>query len=174
MTIVHTTFSAGDGETEKGSGVNQVGDEAESAEAETGWWLRVELHNHLDSCTLVLDGELRDTSIAALEAQVDQLGCLRCDDVTLDVHGLRGIDAVGANVLLGLHHYVDGRGGRLRIVGATERIGAALHQFALEYSEADDELTRTLDGSAPLESAGPECAPHVGPDRTQGAHRPPG
>jgi anti-anti-sigma factor len=125
-----------------------TGDDASGADRGSGSWLRVELHGRLDSCTLVLDGELRAMSIAALEAQVDELGRLHCDDVTLDLRGLRGIDAVGANVILGLHHYVEGRGGRFWISGPTEPVAAAFHQFALEYTEADEELTSTLDASA--------------------------
>lgn len=46
------------------------------------------------------------------EAQVDQLGCIPCDDVVVDASGLTVLDAVGANVFHGLYHYVNGRGAR--------------------------------------------------------------
>jgi anti-anti-sigma factor len=128
-------------------------------------WLGVELHSHGRTCTLTLRGELRATSLAALEAQVDQLGCVPCDDVVVDVHQLAALDSVGANVLLGLHHYVDGRGGHLRIIGATAAIASALHQYALEYSEADVGLTSALDGSGPL-PASPRTRPEAGSERS--------
>jgi len=102
---------------------------------------------------LVLRGSLCGTSIAALEAQVDQLGCVPCDDVTVDLRGLRAIDPVGANVLLGLYHYVDGRGGRLRITGATDRIAITLRQYVVEYAEVDGGLADTIFGPADLTTA---------------------
>jgi anti-anti-sigma factor len=129
--------------------MNNIGDLSADSRG-PGPWLRVELHSYGRTCTLVLHGELCDTSIAALEAQVDQLGCIPCDDVIVDVRELAALDSVGANVLLGLHHYVDGRGGHLRVMGATGEIATILHQYALEYAEADEGLTATLDGSSPL------------------------
>jgi anti-anti-sigma regulatory factor len=108
-------------------------------------WLRVELLSH--SRTLVLDGALSDTSIAAQEAQVDQLGCIPCDLVVVDASGLTALDAVGANVLLGLYHYVHGRGGTLRITGARGPIATTLRQYAVEYAEADEAVTGAIDDS---------------------------
>jgi anti-anti-sigma factor len=108
-------------------------------------WLRVELHQGDRSCTLVLRGTLSHTSITALEAQMDQLGCLPCHEVVVDVRGLTALDAVGANVLLGLYYYVDARGGHLRIVGAAGPIATTLRQYAIEYAEAEDSLTNTID-----------------------------
>jgi ABC-type transporter Mla MlaB component len=124
----------------------------------SGDWLRVELHSQERTCTLVLSGALRDTSIAALAAQVDQLGCVPCDDVVVDVSRLTALDPTGANVLLGLYHYVDGRGGNLRIVGATGPIATALHQYAREYAEADDALSQTIEDPPTLspETLAPE------------------
>jgi hypothetical protein len=52
---------------------------------------------------------------------------------------------VGANVLLGLFHYVNGRGGTLRISGARGSIATTLRQYAVEYAETDDALTKAID-----------------------------
>jgi anti-anti-sigma regulatory factor len=107
--------------------------------------LRAELRSQDRTSTLVLRGTLGTTSIAALEAQVDQLGCIPCDDVVVDVGGLTALDPVGAKVLLGLYHYVGGRGGTLRITGATGAIATILSRYAIEYAEADGELARAID-----------------------------
>jgi len=96
--------------------------------------LRVELQSHGRTCTLALFGVLSATSIAALEAQIDQLGCIPCDAVVVDVRGLRGLDPVGANVLLGLDHYVDGRGGCLWITGAVGQVAMTLRNCACEWA----------------------------------------
>lgn len=96
-----------------------------------GDWFQVELRSDETSCTLILSGALCGTSIAALEAQVDQLGATPCDQVVVDVSGLTEVDSVGASVLLGLSHYVAARGGELKIVGATGRVGSTLHASTL-------------------------------------------
>ena len=136
----------------EGGGVTSTQETAKDESASESW-LRVELHARGRTCTLVLRGSLCGTSIAALEAQVDQLGCVPCDDVTVDLRGLRAIDPVGANVLLGLYHYVDGRGGRLRITGATDRIAITLRQYVVEYAEVDGGLADTIFGPADLTTA---------------------
>ena len=92
-------------------------------------WLRVELDGDGRSCTLTLVGALCASSIAALDAQVDQLGSVCCDDVVVDLAGLFFIDHVGTNVLVGLQHYVSGRGGRLTIVGAVGQVALLLQAF---------------------------------------------
>jgi anti-anti-sigma factor len=92
--------------------------------------LAVELESAGRSCRLVLHGSLCDTSIAALEAQVDQLGCLPCDEVIVDMRYLTSLDPVGANVLVGLYHYVVGRGGQLRVTSARGDVSAVLHATA--------------------------------------------
>jgi anti-anti-sigma factor len=109
---------------------------------------RVELQSRGRTCILVVSGRLTAASIAALEAQVDQLGCLPCDDVVVDAAGLTALDPVGANVLLGLFHYVNGRGGTLRISGARGSIARTLRQYAVEYAETDVALTEAIDESA--------------------------
>jgi ABC-type transporter Mla MlaB component len=82
-----------------------------------GTVLSVTLDAHGAVCRLHLAGKLVRTSIAALEAQIDQLGCLAFERVVVDLVGLTGLDAVGANVLHGLQAYVHGRGGSLEVVG---------------------------------------------------------
>jgi hypothetical protein len=106
------------------------------------------------------------TSIAALEAQVDQLGCIPCDDVVVDGGGLVAIDPVGANVLLGLHHYVGGRGGTLRITGATGPIATILRRYAIEYAEADEDGARAIDDpAAETEPGSAAPSPGLGGDQ---------
>ena len=75
---------------------------------------------------LRLKGVLGATSIAALETQIDQLGCMDCQNVCVDLSELRGIDGVGVNVLNGLHDYVQGRGGHLELEGAIGQVADEL------------------------------------------------
>jgi anti-anti-sigma factor len=89
--------------------------------------LQVELDATGPSCRLTLNGTLCDTSLTALEAQVDQLGCLPCELVVVDIHHLNRLDSAGAKVLLGLYHYVTARGGELWLSGAQDQIITSLH-----------------------------------------------
>jgi anti-anti-sigma factor len=91
----------------------------------------VELVGDGPTCTLTLSGSLSGTSIAALEAQVDQLGSTPCRDVIIDVRLLSAIDQVGVNVLVGLNHYVEARGGQMTVVGASGEVAAALRNCEL-------------------------------------------
>ena len=75
---------------------------------------------------LTVRGALCAGSIAALEAQVDQLGCVSCRDVIIDLRHLSELDPIGANVILGLYHYVVGRGGELRVIVPPGRVAAVL------------------------------------------------
>jgi anti-anti-sigma regulatory factor len=79
------------------------------------------------SCRLTLHGALCGTSLAALEAQVDQLGCLPCEQVIVDMGHLTEIDEVGAKVVLGLYYYVLGRGGTLRLTAMSGPVAEILH-----------------------------------------------
>jgi anti-anti-sigma regulatory factor len=88
--------------------------------------LSVELLSTGSLCRLVLRGELCDITLAALEAQVDQLGCMPCQDVVVDLRSVVRLDAVGANVLLGLYHYVIARGGTFGVTEAPEEVAAVL------------------------------------------------
>jgi anti-anti-sigma factor len=101
-------------------------------------WLRVELETNVNSSTMAISGVLSGTSIAALEAQIDQLGSTPCEDVVLDLRHLRALDRRGAMALVGLYHYVKARGGQLRILGARPRIAGALLQVVLHDSKQVD------------------------------------
>jgi len=90
--------------------------------------LQVELITSGGTCALVLCGDLRDTTLMALEAQVDQLGCLPCDEVVVDLRHLSAMDAVGANVILGLSYYVVARGGTFRITDACPEVNVTLQE----------------------------------------------
>ena len=100
------------------------------SQEETAPFLEVDLDSSAPTCRLILRGALCNTFIAALEAVVDQLGCLPCKSVTLELGHLTTLDAVGANVILGLYHYIVGRGGELRVSGATGPIAATLRLAA--------------------------------------------
>jgi len=117
-------------------------------------WLRAALRSHGRTCTLVLCGALCTSSIAILEVQVDHLGCLPCDDAVVDVRGLKTIVTVGANVLLGLYHYIQGRGGRLRFTGATDQIALVLRHRVAESVEGDA-LSRHMTGGRPTSTSHP-------------------
>jgi anti-anti-sigma factor len=88
------------------------------------------------SCTLTLIGELNGTSIPALEAQIDQIGCSDCENVVLDVSGLASIDSVGLSVLTGLDHYVHGLGAHLTVIGARGQVAEALAATSLDLVDA--------------------------------------
>lgn len=88
--------------------------------------LTVELAMDGPSTTVRLRGALHAGSLAALEAQIDQLGCTPCTQVAFDLSELTELDAVGAGLLKGLGHYVEARGGRFRFNGARPAVAAAL------------------------------------------------
>jgi anti-anti-sigma factor len=89
--------------------------------------LQVELETTGTICRLTLRGHLCATSLSALEAQVDQLGCVPCERVVVDLRHLDSLDPVGAKVILGLSHYVVGRGGEMWVTPAVQRVTASLH-----------------------------------------------
>lgn len=89
-------------------------------------------------CVLTITGELNRTSIAALEMQIDQIGCSECDDVVLDVAGLRRLDPIGASVLIGMGHYVRALGGRLTVTGASGQVAETLATTRLALGQAPD------------------------------------
>ncbi|MDE3204849.1 MAG: STAS domain-containing protein [Acidobacteriota bacterium] len=69
-------------------------------------------------CTLRLRGRLDAQTVVLLSRHVDFLGCQWCDEVLIDLEAVTAIDRVGANCLVGIGHYVRGRGGRFRVVAA--------------------------------------------------------
>jgi anti-anti-sigma regulatory factor len=102
--------------------------ESAAVRVESDDWLSVELQDIDGSCRLLLEGALCGTSIAALQAQIDQIGTMSCEDVVVDVSKLTKLDRRGEGVLFGLYHYVVGRGGKLRFVGAKGWLATAIRQ----------------------------------------------
>jgi anti-anti-sigma factor len=100
--------------------------------------LEVTLESSAATCRLILRGSLCVTTIAALQSQIDQLGCAPCHEVVVDMHGLTEMDTVGAKVVLGLYHYVVGRGGQLRVRGPLSHIAATLDSVAESVIPVDD------------------------------------
>jgi anti-anti-sigma regulatory factor len=98
------------------------------AAADVAEQLTVDLTVQNRTCYLVLSGSLCGASIAALEAKVDQLGCLPCHDVLVDIGSLTDLDEVGAKVILGLCHYVEGRGDRLSVTTAPPAVAAVMER----------------------------------------------
>jgi anti-anti-sigma factor len=94
--------------------------------------LQVELEAQGPTCLLTLRGELCGGSLAALAAQVDQLGSLPCDQVVVDMGQLTQLDQAGAKVILGLYYYVLGRGGALRIIGTAGPVAETLRAAGAE------------------------------------------
>jgi anti-anti-sigma factor len=88
---------------------------------------------------LSVTGMLARHSVAALEAQIDQIGCAEPSAVVLDLTYVAGIDATGVNVVLGLVHYVRALGRRVTIIGARGQVAQAL---------ADADLVETPVGGA--------------------------
>jgi hypothetical protein len=76
---------------------------ADPGTAEAAPILSVALDGWGASWRLTLCGELCGASLAALETQVDQLGCLPCAHL----------------VILGLYYYVLGHGGALEVTAST-------------------------------------------------------
>jgi len=111
--------------------------------------LSVGLRGHGRTCTLALHGALCEESITALAAQIDQLGCIPFDIVIIDARGIETVDEVGARVLVGLSHYVRGRGGRFVLMGATTTVAAVRReQHRLEVaSRSDPNLRRRLNAN---------------------------
>jgi ABC-type transporter Mla MlaB component len=109
--------------------------------------LEVELKFSAATCALVLRGHLCGTTLIRLEAQVDRLGCVACDEVVVDLGLLTGIDPVGANVLLGLYYYVVARGGVFRVTGACADVRTLLAQATDGIIPIDVETISALDGS---------------------------
>jgi ABC-type transporter Mla MlaB component len=90
-------------------------------------------------------GMLTRDSIAALEAQIDHIGCAEPSAVILDLTDVVRIDATGLNVVLGLVHYVEALGRKVAIAGARGQVAAAL---------ADARLVRPSLGLASQRRAG--------------------
>lgn len=85
-------------------------------------------------CSLIIRGELVADTIAELEEHLDLIVCCKSDHVVVDLSRLAIIDATGARVLVGLQHYVKGRGGQLDIVGADWRTTTALQEATADLA----------------------------------------
>ena len=70
-------------------------------------------------CVLVFEGELHAGSIPVLQGHMDRLGRTPLREVVFDLTGLSLLDEQGVHVLTGLCHYVQARGGTLRLVGVS-------------------------------------------------------
>ena len=87
-----------------------------------------------DSCTLRLRGRLCADTVRLLDTHVDLLGAQACDEVVLDLEGVDGMDQVGARLIVGLGHYVAGRGGRFRLDGAAQAIQSMIARAEVELA----------------------------------------
>jgi anti-anti-sigma factor len=110
--------------------------------AEVAPALQVELDVQGPLCRLTLRGELCGGSLAALAAQVDQLGCMPCDQVVVDIRQLTELDPAGAKVILGLYYYVRGRGGALRVTGMAGEAAETLRAAGPELLPPDGGIAR--------------------------------
>jgi anti-anti-sigma factor len=97
--------------------------------------LQVELDVQGPACLLTLRGELCGGSLAALAAQVDQLVCLPCERVVVDMGQVTRLDQAGAKVIVGLYHYVLGKGGVLRVTGTAGQVAEILRAAGGESLE---------------------------------------
>jgi anti-anti-sigma factor len=107
------------------------------AEAEAAPTLQVELDAQGPACRLTLRGELCGGSLAALTAQVDQLVCLPCERVVVDMGQVTRLDEAGAKVILGLYYYVLGKGGVLRVTGMAGQVAETLRASGGELLPED-------------------------------------
>lgn len=92
----------------------------------------VEFQSTRSACVLTMHGELSWLSVAALEAQIDRLGCSPLSDLVLDLSHLDGIDGTGVRVLVGLQDYARGREGTFSCFGAKEAVARALEGTPLD------------------------------------------
>jgi anti-anti-sigma factor len=98
--------------------------------------LSVRFDDRASLCVLSLAGQLTQTSVAALDAQVDQIGCSQCKHLILDVAELTGLDPIGTRVLVGLDVYVRALGARLTITGASGAVAEALARTPLDPGDS--------------------------------------
>lgn len=93
--------------------------------------LTVSFNNIGPQLVLSTHGALIGSSIAALEAQIDQIGCAESSDVVLDLTGLVEIDAPGLRVVIGMAQYVRALGRNIEITGATGMVARAIESAHL-------------------------------------------
>ena len=85
-------------------------------------------------CVLRLRGRLCADTVRLLDTHVDLLGCQALYEVVLDLSGVDRMDQVGARVVVGLGHYVAGRGGRFSVAGATPAVRSRIAAAEVELS----------------------------------------
>jgi anti-anti-sigma regulatory factor len=83
-------------------------------------------------CVLRLRGRLCADTVSLLDRHVDRLGCRWCDRVTVDLRRLDHLDPVGAKLLVGLGHYVVGRGGQFDLEGVPAAMDPVIRAAAAE------------------------------------------
>ena len=84
--------------------------------------------------TLRLRGRLCSDTVRLLDTHVDLIGCHSCDEVILDLHALDTMDEVGARLVVGLGHYVAGRGGRFALEGAVAAISSMIARAEVDLA----------------------------------------
>ena len=94
--------------------------------------LWVELVVADEVCVLRMGGELGGTSLAALEAQTEQLRSAPCRHVIVDVAGLAAVDGLGTDALVTLQANVQARGGAMTVTGASGGVEMALESTPLD------------------------------------------
>lgn len=75
---------------------------------------------------LSLAGALESGSLAAMDAQVDQILCTDCQQLVVEASRLTSVDAAGVGALVELAATMAGRGGQLRIRGASGQVAQLL------------------------------------------------
>lgn len=80
---------------------------------------------------LSLAGALEATSLAAMEAQIDQIACTDCRHLVVEASRLTAIDTFGVDALVALASTVRDRGGQLRVRGATGQVAEVLRDTPL-------------------------------------------
>jgi len=75
---------------------------------------------------LGLAGALETTSLAAVDAQVEQIACTDCRQLVVEASRLTDLDPAGVEVLVDLACAMAARGGQLRVRGATGQVAEIL------------------------------------------------
>jgi len=85
-----------------------------------------------ERCVFRLKGSLNAETVSLLNHHIDLLGRRSCEQVVVDLAGLEKLDTVGARLIVGLAHYVSGRGGTLSVQGTTPYMETLLADARLE------------------------------------------
>jgi anti-anti-sigma regulatory factor len=85
-------------------------------------------------CVLRMRGRLCQDTVAVFDRHVDRLGWSWCDEVVVDLSSVVLMDRVGARLVVGLGHYVAGRGGRFGVQGASPEHAAVMRAAEAELA----------------------------------------